>query len=94
MSVEDVSYRSIANLEWSFIKLPNPVFIGDTVYAESEILEKRESKSKSDRGIVTILTRAYNQKNTLVMEFKRKSLAAKKGKGAIPNYEDIQFDTN
>ena len=94
MSVEDVSYRSIANLEWSFIKLPNPVFINDTIYAESEIIEKRESKSKPDRGIVTIMTRAFNQKNTLVMEFKRKSLAAKKNKGAIPDYEDINFNEN
>ncbi len=92
MSVEDVSYRSIANLEWSFIKLPNPVFIWDTIYAESEIIEKRESKSKLDRGIITILTRAYNQKNTLVMEFNRKSLAAKKDQGAIPDYEDILLD--
>ena len=76
----------------SFIKLPNPVFIGDTIYAESEIIEKRESKSKLDRGIITILTRAYNQKNTLVMEFNRKSLAAKKDQGAIPDYEDILLD--
>tara|TARA_B110000014_G_C19846039_1_gene438474 strand:+ start:195 stop:698 length:504 start_codon:yes stop_codon:yes gene_type:complete len=94
MSVEDVSYRSIANLEWSFIKLPNPVFINDTIYAESEIIEKRESKSKPDRGIVTIMTRAFNQKKSLVMEFKRKSLAAKKNKGAIPDYEDINFNEN
>ncbi|MED5578717.1 MAG: hypothetical protein VX794_01665 [Nitrospinota bacterium] len=65
-----------------------------TIYAESEIIEKRESRTKLDRGIVTIMTRAFNQKNTLVIEFKRKPLAAKKGKGAIPDYEGIILDEN
>ena len=51
-----------------------------TIYDESEIIEKRESRTKLDRGIVTIMTRAFNQKNTLVIEFKRKSLAGKRGK--------------
>ncbi len=92
MSVTDTSYRSIANLEWEFIKMPNPVFHGDTLYAETEILGKRESKSKADRGIVHMETRAHNQRGELVMEYRRKSLAAKKGMGAIPDYDNIPLD--
>ncbi|MCH7703140.1 MAG: MaoC family dehydratase, partial [Planctomycetes bacterium] len=76
MSVTDTSYRSIANLEWEFIKMPNPVFHGDTLYAETEILDKRESRSKSDRGILHMETRAHNQRGELIMEFRRKSLVA------------------
>lgn len=92
MSVADTSYHSIANLEWEYIKLPNPVFHGDTLYAETKILDKRESRSKPDRGIVHMETRAYNQRGELVMEYRRKSLAAKKGMGAIPDYDDIPLD--
>ncbi len=92
MSVTDTSYRSIANLEWEFIKMPRPVFHGDTLYAETEILDKRESRSKPDRGIVHMETRAYNQRGELVMEYRRKSLAAKRGMGAIPDYDNIPLD--
>ncbi len=92
MSVTDTSYRSVANLEWEFVRMPNPVFHGDTLYAETEILGKRESKSKPDRGIVHMETRAYNQRGEIVMEFRRKSLAAKKGMGAIPDYDNIPLD--
>jgi len=92
MSVTDTSYRSIANLEWEYIKMPGPVFHGDTLYAETEILDKRESKSKPDRGIVHMETRAYNQCGKLVMDYRRKSLAAKRGMGAIPDYDNIPLD--
>ena len=92
LSVTDTSYRSVANLEWEFIKMPNPVFHGDTLYAETEILDKRESRSKPDRGIVHMETRAHNQRGALVIEYRRKSLAAKKGMGAIPDYENISLD--
>ncbi len=92
MTVTDTSYRSVANLEWTYIKMPAPVFAGDTLYSESEILDKRESKSRPDRGIVTIKTRAYNQRGELVMEYERKSMAAKKGMGAIPDYDNIELD--
>ena len=90
MTVTDTSYRSVANLEWTYIKMPAPVFAGDTLYSESEILDKRESKSRPDRGIVTIKTRAFNQRGELVMEYERKSMAAKKGMGAIPDYDNIE----
>ena len=58
MSVTDVSQKAIANLGWTDIKLTHPVFAGDTLYAESEVLDKRESKSRPDAGIVTVRTRA------------------------------------
>ena len=61
MTVNDVSGKAIANLGWTEIKLTAPVFPGDTLYAESEVLEKRESKSRPTQGIVTVHTRAFNQ---------------------------------
>ena len=81
MTVTDTSYRSVANLEWTYIKMPAPVFAGDTLYSESEILDKRESKSRPDRGIVTIKTRAFNQRGELVMEYERKIHGRQKGHG-------------
>ena len=71
MSVSDVSGKAIANLATEELSHPNPVFHGDTLYCESEVLEVRPSKSKPDRGIVKVHTRVYKQDNTLVAEFKR-----------------------
>src|ERR687892_651600 len=79
MSVSDVSQQAIANLGWTDIRMPAPVFNGDTLYAESEVLEKRESKSRPTQGIVTVLTRAHKPDGTLVMEFKRTMLIPKRG---------------
>ena len=79
MSVSDVSQKTIANLGWTDIRMPAPVFNGDTIYAESEVLEKRESKSRPTQGIVTVLTRAHKAGGTLVMEFKRTMLIPKRG---------------
>jgi itaconyl-CoA hydratase len=79
MSVADVSQQAIANLGWTDIRMPAPVFNGDTLYAESEVLEKRASRSRPTQGIVTIATRAYKADGTLVMEFKRTMLVPKRG---------------
>ena len=79
MSVSDVSQKAIANLGWTDIRMPAPVFHGDTLYAESEVLEKRESRSRPTQGIVTIATRAHKADGTLVMEFKRSMLIPKRG---------------
>ena len=79
MSVSDVSQKSIANLGWTDIKLPGPVFIGDTLYAESEVLDKRESKSRPNQGIVTIKTIGKNQDSKVVMVFDRAMLVPKSG---------------
>jgi len=81
MTVNDVSAKAIANLGWKEIKLVAPVFCGDTLYAESEVLEVRESKSRPTQGIVTTRTRGYKQDGTLVMEFIRMSLIPKRGHG-------------
>lgn len=78
MSVADVSQRAIANLGWTDIVMPAPVFNGDTLYAESTVLEKRESKSRPTQGIVTVATRAWKQDGTTVMTFKRSVLVPKR----------------
>jgi acyl dehydratase len=74
MSVADVSQNAIANLGWTDIAMPAPVFNGDTLYAESTVLEKRESKSRPGQGIVGVATRAWKQDGTTVMTFKRSVL--------------------
>ena len=79
MSVSDVSQKAIANLGWTDIRMPAPVFVGDTLYAESEVLEKRPSRSRPTAGIVTVATRAHKGDGTLVMEFKRTMLIPKRG---------------
>src|SRR3954464_4462860 len=78
MSVSDVSGKAIANLATEELKHPAPVFHGDTLYVESEVLEVRESGSKPDRGVVKVHTRVYKQDGTLVAEFKRAVLVPKK----------------
>ncbi|MCC7425671.1 MAG: MaoC family dehydratase [Alphaproteobacteria bacterium] len=79
MTVSDVSQKAIANLGWTDIRMPAPVFIGDTLYAESEVLEKRESKSRPTQGIVTVRTTAMKQGGTVVMSFQRTILVPKRG---------------
>jgi len=79
MSVTDVSQKAIANLGWREIRLPAPVFAGDTLYAESEVLEKRESKSRPDAGLVTVRTTGRKQDGTVVCTFERTILMAKQG---------------
>jgi itaconyl-CoA hydratase len=78
MSVHDVSQNAVANLGWTDIMMPAPVFNGDTLYAESTVLEKRESKSRPTQGIVTVATRAWKQDGSTVMTFKRSVLVAKR----------------
>jgi len=78
MSVRDVSQNAVANLGWTDIAMPAPVFNGDTLYAESTVLEKRESRSRPAQGIVTVATRAWKQDGTTVMTFKRSILVPKR----------------
>lgn len=77
MTVPDISGKAIANLGYEEIKHLNPVFINDTLYARTKILDKWESKSKPDRGIVYVETIGYNQKNEKVISFRRKVLIKK-----------------
>lgn len=78
MSVHSMSQHAVANLGWDKITLPHPVFIGDTLYAESKILTKRESHSRPTQGIVTIETTGKNQNNEIVIQFERTILVYKK----------------
>ena len=87
MSVSDVSQKAIANLGWKEIKLPAPVFVGDTLYAESEVLKKRESKSRPTAGIVTVRTWGKKSDGTAVCEFERIMLIPKRGHGVEDRIE-------
>ena len=78
-SVTDISQNVMANLGWDEIRLPHPVFEGDTVYSRSEVLEKRESKSRPNVGIITVKSTGYNQEGTVVIEFRRTVMVYRRG---------------
>ncbi len=78
ISVADISGKAIANLGYNEIKHFKPVFIGDTINAQTKILKVRESNSKLDRGIISVLTEAFNQHGDLVISFERNVLIKKK----------------
>src|SRR5213595_4019592 len=78
-SVSDISQNVFANLGWDEVRLPNPVFEGDTIYSQSEVLEKRESRSRPNVGIVTVKTSGYNQDGTVVITFQRTIMVYKRG---------------
>jgi itaconyl-CoA hydratase len=88
MSVRTVSAKVVANLGWDNVKATHPVFAGDTLYAESTVLAKRESKSRPTQGIVTVSTRGLNQDGKGVMSFERTMLIYKRGHSpeATANY--------
>ena len=77
-SVPDVSGKAIANLEVESLKHANPTFHGDTIYSETRVVDVKESRSKPDRGVVTVETIGYKQDGTVVCEFRRKVLVPKK----------------
>jgi itaconyl-CoA hydratase len=79
MSVRTVSAKVVANLGWDKVKATAPVFAGDTLYAESSVLSKRESKSRPNQGIVTVSTRGLNQDGVEVMSFERTMLVYRRG---------------
>jgi itaconyl-CoA hydratase len=82
-SVTDVSQNVFANLGWDEIRLPAPVFEGDTIYSQSEVIAKRESKSRSNIGIITVKTTGYKQDGTVVITFKRTLMVFKHGQGPV-----------
>lgn len=79
MSVSDLTQNALANLAWDEIRLPNPAFVGDTLYAESLVTEKRESSTRPTAGIVSVKTRGLNQDALVVVTFTRTFLVAKRG---------------
>jgi acyl dehydratase len=91
LTVPDTSENAAANLAWTDIALPAPVFVGDTLWAESEILEVRESSSRPDVGIVTMRSRGVNQRGEVVIEFRRSFMVYKRDAEAaashFPNVE-------
>ena len=82
-SVTDISQNVMANLGWDEVRLPHPVFEGDTVYSRSEVLEKRASKSRPNVGIVTVRTTGFNQEGVEVISFRRTLLVYLRGKAPV-----------
>ncbi len=87
MSVTDVSHKAIANLGLDDVKFPAPVFAGDTLYAESEVLAKRESKSRPGQGIVTVRTVGHNQDGIEICSFVRSVLIPVQGRAVEDRME-------
>lgn len=77
MTVPDISGKAIANLMYEDVVHNKPVFIGDTIYATTKVLDKLESKTKNDRGIIYVETKGKNQNGDVVLTFKRKVLLKK-----------------
>ena len=88
MSVSDVSQKAIGNLGWTDVRLTAPVFAGDTLYAESKVLAKRESKSRPTQGIVTVATTGKKQDGTVVITYERTVLVPKRGHGVDDILDD------
>lgn len=86
LTVPDTSENAAANLAWTDIALPNPVFVGDTIWAESEILDRRESGSRPSLGIVSMRCRGINQRREVVIEFKRTFMVYKR---EAPEVQDM-----
>jgi len=77
-SVTDISQNAMANLGWDNVRLPNPVYEGDTIYSYSEVLDKRESKSRPHVGIVKVKTTGYNQRAEVVITYERTMMVYKR----------------
>ena len=83
MSVPDTSENATANLSWTDIKLPNPVYVGDTLWCETEVVSKRESRSRPEIGIVGVRCRGINQRREVVIEFRRTFMLYKRGASEV-----------
>jgi acyl dehydratase len=83
-STIDLSFHVMANLGWDEVRLPNPVFEGDTIYSRSEVLEARESKSRTNVGIVKVKTTGYKQDGTVVITFLRTFMVYRRGQTPRP----------
>lgn len=80
-SVTDISMNVMANLGWDKVRLPNPVFEGDTIYSQTEVLSTRESKSRPHIGIVSVRTIGFNQRGQIVITFERTIMVYRRGQG-------------
>jgi itaconyl-CoA hydratase len=88
-SVSDISQNVFANIGWDEVRMPHPLFEGDTVYSESEVLDIRESKSRPEVGIVTVKTIGYNQAGEVVISFKRTLLVYRRGQGPSGRHRPV-----
>jgi acyl dehydratase len=88
MSVGDVSQLSIANLGWNNIRLIAPVFAGDTIYAESEVLSKRDSASRPNAGIVSVRTTGNKSDGTVFLDYERAVLVPRRGYAVEDSMDD------
>ncbi len=79
-SVTDLSQNVMANLGWDEVRLPNPVFEGDTIYSRSRVLETRESKSRDNVGVVKVETTGFNQDGKVVISYQRTMLVYRRGR--------------
>ena len=86
LSVIDMSQNAVANLGWDEIKLTHPVYVGDTLYAESICLDKRESGSRPGLGIITMLTRGLNQDGDVIVSWRRSVMLPKRSTGIGQDY--------
>jgi itaconyl-CoA hydratase len=86
-SVVDISQHVMANLGWDRVRMPNPLFEGDTVYSQSEVLATRPSRSHPDAGIVTVRTVGYTAEGRIVITFERTLLVYRRGHG--PEFADV-----
>ncbi|WP_210209840.1 MaoC family dehydratase [Pseudolabrys taiwanensis] len=85
-TVSDISQNVFANLGWDEVRMPHPLFEGDTVYSESEVVDKRESKSRPDVGVLTVKTIGYNQNGDIIISFRRTLLVYRRGQGPSGRY--------
>jgi acyl dehydratase len=91
-SVHDVSMNVMANLGWDRVRLPNPVFEGDTIYSQSEVLSVRESESRPDVGVVEVRTIGFNQEGVIVITFERTLLVYRRGHGPARDSVEPRWD--
>lgn len=91
-SVTDVSQNVFANLGWDEVRLPHPVFEGDTLYSQSTVLAARASASRPEVGIVTVRTTGYNQDGVTVISFTRTIMVYRRGQGPVIRHPDLPSD--
>jgi acyl dehydratase len=89
-SVTDVSQNVFANLGWDEVRLPHPVFEGDTIYSRSEVIALRESSSRPEVGVVTVHTTGFTHQGTPVITFRRTVLVYKRGKGPVSHIPPLE----
>ncbi len=93
LSTLDFGRNTMANLEWSNIVMPKPVFVNDTLYARSKVLSKRESEKRPYAGIIEVKTEGYNQDGVVILVFTRKLMVYKKGHTPPLTFPDVSSST-